>query len=564
MKPSLTYLGIPTLALAAALTGALPARAQYVWTKNSNGSYDWGTAANWKDSVLPPDTAAQQVRFDAYTSSSPTVNLDKDRQLNAGIFISGSTTNIGTLTLNLAGHRLTINGSDLLIDPNSTFASNRTTTTFTGGTLQLGGASSANFIVGAPSGEGYAGTATSTIGVAFAAGTTLDSANLGNLQVAASAATRLQNLELDLSAATLVSGAEAGALKVGQSLIVGHSSTTGPAATRHKYGSLKLGIVSNVEVGGDLLLGINARTNGSATNARGTLTFSNALEQGAATLSVGGAFRLGVGAGSEGTIAQAPATLHTAIGTELSRGGAFHVGYKATAAVGDATGSFVAQSGSFNAWITELRIGQNTGGTGEVSGVVDLRNTTLGTLDVAGAAIIGGGTNAQGELRLRGGAANSTSLTVGAAAGAELSRSLLSLNGTEWTLSESFTLGALGDLFLTVTEGGAGGLTLLSDQVGSFAIEAAGGNHGTLNIAFESTGSAWGLRLAGDRTDLLETYLEDQFIVAGGTYGNQAVIWQEGGFTYLGYTAVPEPSTFFLAGLLAAGWAARRMRKPVA
>ncbi len=576
-----------------------PASAQvsYEWNNHATGAHLWSNPDNWvhynEDDLArehpitgtpgnPESGLIQFIRNGAPGQSSYTVVMDTegDQRIAGGILLNKTgTTSLGTLTLDIDENRLIVDGSSVFVYPSSSSSGHRTVAIVTNGTLRLGDTHSASLILG-ESGTA-AGSTTNVITTKFTGSSVLDTANTSNISISSSiGSTRINNMRLDLADAKLISGSLDHTLSVTQSIAIGYVAS-GAGYTRK--GEMNLGVLSTLSIGQDLVLGHTNRTSSTLDgetgkpvyDTAGVLTFSEAEAQGAVTMNIGRDLRIGVGAAATGEIQHLPDELHLKIGSDAARGGVVHVGYKQVtqaAAVGNSIGSFVSNGGTLEAYLTEFRVGQNAN-TAEnpfnnAQGTFDFRASTLSVLNITGDAVIGLGTNAVGTVWLHGGEASSLNLTVGSTmtnTGSPIGRSLLNLDGTQWTVSEVLTIGPNGDLRIQLAADGSGGLDLLSEQTSFFTIEEGG----LLSIRFDDLPEGemvWGLRMAGDQTLLFENYLESHRIAGTGTYGNAAGIFTYNGYTYYGIAAIPEPETWGLilsAGVLLLVSSRRKAKKTI-
>lgn len=559
MKKMHIFANATAISLIALMLTGNPALAQYAWTNNtpSGTPKPWETASNWDS--MPPNPADEQVVFSYGYSSmdgSFTVSLASDKQLNNGMLFNWARSFGRLMTLDLGGYSLQLNGSEMLIEPRSGTGGLVNFLTFSNGNVVLDNGAALTFGKDYGAGVPEEGEAFVT---QFDSTSIFDTKNASTISIATATGNNDQSLILDLSDAAMNSGETEKKLAVNNSLIIGTRSNSGNT-TRTTRGLLKLGVVSEISIGDDLILGKNARrtSNLEDTRAYGTLEFSDKLEQGAVNLSIGKNLLVGVGVGI-GTLDQTP-ELNVTIGSETTRGETIQVGVKTSGSndgsgAGDANGNFSTgpEGGSISAWVTSLSIGRSQATTtGSVTGTMDFGSATLGVLDVSGDAIIGQGTNAVGTLILSGGSASSAKLIVGDSTSS--TRSLVELNDTVWTVNDSLLLGAKGDITVTVNTTSGAGISLLSTNEADFSILTGG----VMTINFEAKG--WGLRMLGENhADLFNSYLGSGLIAAG-SLSSQAEIYTDGGFTYFGVTPIPEPTAMWLLLVAPLGILLRRRR----
>ncbi len=545
IAPKKMFAGV--VGLFCGLLTAAPCHAQSTWNKASSGSWDWSDTGNWLDGSVPgnPEAGPVEIRVPA---NSFTILLDTpgDQVLENGVAFKVGTTNFGQVTFDLQGKRLILDGGELALLISSG-GSARTAVAFHNGTVQLGTAEhSASVALNGPD-------TSINSGMVFGAGSIFNTTNTSSILIASNSYNRLTGYTLDLSQATFQSGTTPDALVVTDSIAVGQGLSTSPTSDRNKLGILKLGKASTLEIGQNLILGQNINSSGNSISVSGSLELDAATE-GPVALNIGHDLRIGVGDRVTGAISGSPLELNVQVGsaqTPIENRGVLYVGYKNRTQKEDnsATGSFLAAGGSFEAYVRELRIGENNSTGGSAEGILDFGNSALQRLEVSGDATIGKGVNAVGSLSLKGGSASSETLTVGEST--SVSRSLLSLDQTTWSVSESLLVGALGTIEIIVVEGSAG-LDLLSDEPLNLVIQPGGVIHVTFAAA-PDTQNLWGLRLLGDYQGLLGGYLESHSLTASGAYGGSAQVFFDGTYTYYGIAAIPEPGAvvlFGFAGLL--------------
>ncbi len=540
---------IATGSLAATLLLAASAEAQYLYThNNASGVKDWSTPAYWASTTPPPSVATDLVQITSI-STSQNIRFTANQTMLGGFTQSHR----ATLYFDLNGNTATIADTWLLGVTTTDHLQDGVHSRFSNGMLQLGTEVKAATInaftgsVSAPAG----GRSLQVTG-------TLNSLNLAEIGIIKNpgSAHRDQNGTIDLSGAKLLSGAQENALNVTGGVMISLIDVTTNAA-RTSIGALLLPSTIEHLSMGSLLVGKNT----SLGNATGYYTVSGTLHLGggaATSMNVAGDFVLGEGDNATGTVIGQPTALHLTVGS-VGEEGAIRIGTKTVGQTSNPTpdrhtsGSLIANGGTLNAHLSELRIGQNTRPGGSASGVLDYHAGTLGELRVSGAAIIGAGEGATGRLLLHGGEASAASLVVGHATGTPSARSLLELDETSFTTA-SLTLGDWGDLRITTGVGGG-----FLDITGStFSILG----DGLLEINFSTAAEddlLWGLRMAGDQRSLFGQYLEDGLLAATGLYGEQAAIHFDGTHTFYG---IPEPSSFLLAGAgLGAATLLRRRKK---
>lgn len=547
MKTSITKL-LGKLTILAGFVALLDGnQAQAVtWTNYGAGSWNWTDTLNWSNGIAPQNPETTEVVIPSAYSiplSTLLINLNTggDQVLKGGLTFQFATNWRWNPKLDMQGNKLILDGGSLRVAANSTTSGN--IVTFANGTLQLGTeTNSASVELGALF-AGGAGVTNLTL--AFESGAVFDTKKTSTILIAANNLNSAQQLTLDLSQATLHSGAANHTLALEGSLGVGQFENTASSNARDKNGLLKLGNLSSLSVGQDLILGQNRKINGSAAKAIGELQFL-ATNSGPVDFHVERDFRLGVGDDSEGRISNAPAVMNLSIGskdTAPELRGVIYAGYNDKNQAGgndsSAIGTLNAQEGTVSAWVKELRIGENISAGGSAIGTLNLSGLELNTLNIGEDAVIGKGANAIGTLSLKGGEANSVNLTVGDATG--LTDSVLTLNDTHWTVGGKLLIGSLGEINVTVA-GQPSGIDLVSDNYLNFVINT----NGVIIVNFESEADSqvlWGLRMAGDQKNLFDGYVADGLLVGGGTYGNAAEVLYDGNYTYF---AIPEPKGSFL------------------
>ncbi len=538
----------------------------YEWTKRAaGGPYSWSDSGNWLDGSVPGTTLAADETIAFYNSSLTfTVNYDRseDQVIQGLLYFYQATSGPGKLTLDMNGKKLIFDGGTLRYGP-STSASVRDGVVITNGTVQFGtGATTGDLVIG---GDGIVygiGTPNNyeSFAFVFGANSILDSRNLRHIGVVDDTTNAAQNLALDLSGTTFVSGPSGenvGVLSVKESISVGN--TTAPTITdgRNKTGLLKMGAASEINIGTDLIIGQYIRSSTGSTN--NTISVTGTVEMLAThpetTLNIGRDLRVGVGDKATGNFTGTPEILNVHLGSaadDPSERGVLYVGYKHVsqgATNNDTSGSFVGgtEGGEVTAYVKEFRVGQNTRGAGSAEGLLDLRHSSTILIDIAGDAVIGNGFKGVGEVYLSRGSASSETLSVGNATDTT-DRSILSLGETRWSVVEALEIGALGEISVTVTDAG-GGIDLLSGDMGAFSIT----ENGFLEATFDELAGSnplWALRWAGKHDTLLAGYLEDGLLRGAGAFGGDATVFYDGEYTYFGLAqAIPEPSTLLLLGV---------------
>lgn len=546
-------LGLGMIVSGIVTAGGLEA-ADLSWSNTGAGTHDWMTGTNWAGGNPPDSPETDRIVIRPTTSSSPQTvrfNVSGTQTLQGGMLLNPNGSN-SPLTLNLDQNTLIFDGGALEIFRENSTALN-SSLTISNGRVQLGTeANAAEFLVGLNS--VYNSTMPNMKWVVFDSTAILDTKNLSAFTLV-TGDDRVQSLGLDLSAATLADGK----LAVNGNLRVVYKGAGLVSSPRTWIGLLKLPTAGDyaVEVGGNLEVAVNLKqphaSNGIIGTAQASLDLGGGEE---ASIEVGGSLILGHGDRATAAVVNLPDALDLSVGSESVRGGVIYAGYKdrsqgttGSNSDGDTSGTLVSAGGTFAAYATDLRVGQNTRAGGSATGVLDFSAAELSVLDVSGDAFIGVGVEAVGMLLLRDGAATVANLTLGDST-AETD-SVLGLNGTLFEVRESLSLGSLGQVNVTVGADSAG-LDLLSSDPLDFTLASGA------QILVTFTGAAggediWGLRMAGadvEQLNLLQGYLSDGRLVATGLFGGQAVLFQDGAHTYFGLQAIPEPGTVLL---LAAG-----------
>ncbi|HWL52253.1 MAG TPA: PEP-CTERM sorting domain-containing protein [Chthoniobacteraceae bacterium] len=557
----------PLIPLLALMMGSGSLHAQLYWNATGPGPHDWSDTANWVDDTDEPTAPLAPVESrKIYFGASPgataansyTVRLDAEggsQTLEGGMVFSGNASGSGTtVTMDLNDQSLILNGGELGWWREAATQYGGNTIRFEGGgTLRVGAVLAASIDLGRRYASFSTANQTTNNTLVVGAGTTFDTANTSNIWVAANGENFHHNYTLDLQAATLRSGSQADTLKVANTIGAGVALATATNGNSSKNGVIRLGNLSLLEIGNDLILGqSNENKTGYSYGGtyQGELVFSPTQGTTPVTVRIGRDLRLGVEENSTGVIST-PEVMHLSVGSAETRGGKILVGHRAivktVAAERDAVGSLVAKGGSFNAYIEELSVGFNantheTEGestAGTATGTLDFSSAELGVLDISGSARVGVGREAVGTLLLAGGEARSASLTVGNAS-LTAARSTLGLDETLWSVSGDFLLGELGDVHISLGSQPAG-----LEVEGSFLIA----DGGVMTVDFSSLGGEgflWALKLAGEQQSLLEGYLLDGQLAGTGEYASLATVVQDGGYTYYGIAAIPEPGTYVL------------------
>ncbi len=557
-----------------------PVEAALQWNRHTNGTYSWSTGTNWMNGTAPGLAEDQEIILKDTTSTTTStsiailLDIEEDEQiLTGGLTFTGynNWSNPFTLNLDLNEKRLILDGGRLSFIRESGTSVKSNTLAFTNGTLQVGTASHAATI---DLGRNYASSGVSTAAQAnvlkVGIGATFDSVNIDSLHIASNLSNFTHQYTFDLSEATLVSGTQERTLKVANSISIGAALQTSFNGSNKKQGELKLGDLSLLQTN-DLAVGQSLEVTAIETLDRtstGILRFA-ANQTTALEMNVTRDFRIGVGKNAIGEVLDAPQELHLTVGTALTpvnERGVLFVGYKNLSGTtfnrtkDTTSGKFVAQEGSFNAYLRELKVGVNDYTVGTVEGILDLSEMDLGRLEVTGDAVVGRGVDAVGHLALSGGTVASSNLVLGTATqGVDpdftLTRSSLSLDNTLWTIDGTLTIGAMGDLELRLGSGLAG------LDIG-LALDLQSG--GTLAIHFDANASEsvlWGLRIAGDHETLLNGYIGSDRLLALGEFGSQAFVFKDDQYTYYGIVAIPEPATLALCSLGLLGILALRLRR---
>ncbi len=523
------------------------------WTNTSVAApHLWSQSANWADGNAPEALESAEIFIDSFNRSpvaERTIQLDRPEQvLRGGLrFQFTGWSNLST-RIDLNGGRMTLDGGGLYFNGSMSAVTTRPTVSFTNGTLQLGTAENSSVLEVGKMIAGFGSMADTAL--VFGSGATFDSRNLAAIRIISEPVSYAQQFTLDLSQATVATGSTAGVLTTG-TLEAAVYTATAITAGRSREATLRLGTMERLEVTGDLQLGVSAvTTTNAATTFSGTLLFTD-TQAGPLEVNIGRSLKVGVGIGGKGSLRDLPGQSAIRVGRaemQTHERGVLQIGFShltpTLASRAAAEGEVISEGGSFSAYISELRIGENRSsvGKGAALGTLDLGKATLSTLSVTGDAVLGSGHEAQGRLLLRGGVASSASLSIGNAtleAEGRAGRSLLRLDGTKWEVAGNFTLGAQGDVEIIVGNHAAG----LDFATTTFSIASGGKITLTFNEAAQE-GTLWGLRFLGDQSALLTSY--QSAITTDGDYGNLATIFYDGSYTYYGLQQVPEPGSVVL------------------
>lgn len=549
-------------------------------------SGNWTVDANWNPATAPAAVENNNIFFNSSVVANNavrtvTLNIAGDTQvLTGGLTFYNSSTVGRPFILELNNKRLILDGNILgMWGVNAVYTDSwRDVGAFRNGVVQVGteeNAASIQLGRNVEESNGFNATVTNGYRLFFGEGSVLDTVNTANILVAGTntgASARTRKYALDLSQAALRSRDGEGnvvndTLKVTGSILIGNieENQVHASANANNEGHVIFGNVQSIGIGQDLILGRYQRSaagnNTISYYSIGTLEFAATNYSQPVVVNVGGDLILGYGDRAIGEVKDAPA-LNLTVGSASERS-VIYAGFKnqshgTTLENGDTSGSLVTPGGTFDAYLTELRVGVNTQtrAGGSTSGALNFSNSELGTLDITGDAIIGQGLRASGSLVLKGGTASSTTLSVGDATGAN--RSLLSLNGTSWTVSETFAVGALGDISLNVVQGVIN-MDLTSDDPLDFTIASGGLINAIFNEA--PAGSLWAIRQLGDQQAEFAAFLSGSRLIASGDYANLAQVYFDGTHTY--YGVIPEPSVvlLFAAGSLILLARRRRMNR---
>jgi len=272
-----------------------------------------------------------------------------------------------------------------------------------------------------------------------------------------------------------------------------------------------------------------------------------------ANLSVSGTLAIGT-YGSTGNLGvsenswKLPANVNVAIGVDDAARGSLVIGTAGESQGHNAgvtgTGSLVADSGgTFTAYLTSMQVGYSTqfNFTGALGvGTLDISTMDSVVLDVSGTATIGECTTENGRytaaVKLPAGSASVGALRLGVG-GLGTRSALLQLNGTEFAVAASATIGAKGTLDTTI-DGVSCGLSLEDPSAAALAVVAGGKIQITfLQDQITPGGVYWGLRWKGDHTSTLNSLVSAGKIIvdAGGAPGKSAGVLYDAG---TGYTCV--------------------------
>lgn len=522
------------IALALAFSAAV-AQGQLTW--NAGGTDNlWTNPDNWVDGEVPQPDESDAVLLPDGSPASTSYNVELDRDQ---IIRGGFARIVRNSTFDLGGHSFTIDGGEFYQGE-----SRINNMIWTNGNLVLGGASATEVnLLTDRSGIG----ATEIMRVmVFTDTVEVNTANVSSLTMAVRSGNRTTLLTVDMSEASFAGNT----LVVNGPLYSGGYS--GSSSSRGGEGILLLPDSLETFSTGGLTLGQNSGGGAAVTAANPTFAIGEIDFGGGSELSanISGDFVLGRGDNVSGTLTNLPSALHLTIGDASDRVVA-HVAYKNQSqplANHEAVGFVVSNGGTFEAHLTELRIGQNTidtgdpGTSGGADGLLDFSAATLSTLDIAGDALIGVGVNAEGDLRLAGGEAVSQSLTL--SSGQSGSSGRLDLDGTLWTIGDILSVGAGGQANVMVGLTSAG-FDLTSDEAFQFDIAMGG----VIEAPFEELVQAWAVRMLGDQTTLFDQYVGDGRLVASGTYGSYAEVFFDGTHTVFGIIPEPGVVSLILVGL---------------
>lgn len=463
-----------------------------IFNQTAAGTHNWTDTANWADGNAPAATETETVRIWQESTNERTLVLNRMNQVLQGEFqLSVGNATGNRLTFDLDGHTLVNEGNLVTMVNNTNSGGLAIPLTITNGSFQFGTSIGASdLLVGTSRWNGDERT------ILWTADSVLDATNLDNFDMASHTGNNLRrNVIFDLSAATVNSGATSNALIVNDSINIGRIlsiSSTNDGLQRGQLllpGSVTLVQADNVRLGETIVSDVED----SSVGAEGVIDFGGGST--ATTLAVANDLSLGFGHQGVGSLDDLPDTFHLTVGTSSVRGGEIRLGYKdrvnASETKQNVEGTINSNGGTFNAWITNLRVGQNTQTEGSSIGTLDMAAAALGTLDVSGGIFVGVGDNATGDLRLNDGTVTADSITVGTAGGT----GELHLSGTlSLGAVPTITIGAGGTLDVSAV---TGGFTLGAGQT----LEGAGTVAGAMTVAGTlSPGTSIGSLTVGDLT----------------------------------------------------------------
>lgn len=356
-------IGCVALVILAALTG----RAQnYEWT-GAGGDDSWGTANNWTNNAVPAAVFTGRVAFVA-ADLGGTNKLETGRTVvgTVGSLTQGLRYNIGaantnlTHTTDLDGNTLVLNGGSLQVG----YGTNNSSVVIQNGTLQLGGLVAADVYVGV-----VVSSTSWFTGNALRVTATINATNLQSIFVARNSSGNDPAVHghLDLSGATIRSGADADVLRLKGDLWVGYGG--GALAGRYYKGTVLLpASLKSLDVR-DLFVGHDR-------SSIGTLDFGSGSAL--TNLNVRGNFGLSDWTG-QGFLLNLPSNIVFTVGTNSGLN-TFVMAHMVNSSLfqNTTTGTLVLTKGRFIGRLSDLTLGYNASGNpGVQTALLDLSDTDV-------------------------------------------------------------------------------------------------------------------------------------------------------------------------------------------
>lgn len=467
--------------LVGAVAMAMAGHVRGVTWDDESGDHLWTNAVNWVGNAKP--TAGANATFDDTMTGLSTVDTD--------------------YTVKYLVHANTVATNELQISPGATLTvaggyfyagysvSEVNLTIKGGGTWQVGTTVATPLWVA----RGTAGNPVITARVAVAEGT-VNLANVSSINVGYQASTGHKPAIglLDTSGATLVSGIDTNLLRATSLSLGGPQEGRGtlklnPSVTNITIGTLSMG-GNEPYAAGFLDLGTNSELR--------TLTVDNNLTY------AYGQFLCYDNAGN--TINGFPGNVAFKMGTASQRAGTLSIadgGHNPGNA--ESTVYTIGPGlGSFEAYLTDLKVATGSVNGHHRRGSLDLRQSILVALDVMGTIKIGGASS-HGKVYLPAGRATCTNLQINVQASNQIAGDgLLSLSNTTLTVAGNVTVGDPYKTNFGIITNQINGVASGIDMTGSLVVT----NGGQMNLNFMAPPDNpnvvyWGLRMAGNHTDLL-------------------------------------------------------------
>jgi hypothetical protein len=449
-----------------------------VWDDDSGGHH-WTNAVNWVGDVKP--TAAQSAQFNDVKVGTSVVDTV---YTVAGLYYEN--TNAASYVLQIApGASLILNGGYLSASYRKPAVQ---VVVKNSGMLKVGNVSPTAIRLGYRSTDRNVTVDASLI----VQGGVFNLANVSAIDIGVQDAQGWGAAKglLDVSTATVVSGSITNRFQA-PSTRLGVNDASGmlkvnPNVTNLTFTSLRMGGTSSASPG-ILDLGTNSLLRDLVIADTFSYTY--------------GGFRCHDGSGN--TIKGFPGNVTFKMGSESTRAGTLSVAENGM--LDPVVMTLGPGIGTFQAYVSGLRVSAVAVNGHHRYGTLDLRNATLAALDVNGQVKIGGVSN-HGKVYLPAGRASCTSLQMNVSANATTGAgsALLSLSNTLFTVAGDLLLGDPYTTGFAVITNQINGVCSGIDMTGSLTVT----NGGRMRLSFmappiDPIRACWGLRMVGNKTTQL-------------------------------------------------------------